>query len=126
MKTRKSSSRRTAESTYAVYINKIMKQTQPDISISRKATLATGYLVNLAIKLLAQNGACVAKVGGKNTLGARHIQTATRLLLNGDMQTNAVSEGCKATAKMATARATARARAAESKRASTTQKAVSA
>lgn len=55
--------------------------------------------VNDLFDRIANEASSVAKHNKKPTLGPREIQTATRLLIPGDLAKHAVSEGTKAIAK---------------------------
>lgn len=90
---------RKSESGFGSYIHKVCKQVHPDLQVSRKAMAAVASLLDSAMASLTKNGVLVAAASKKGTLSARHIQSATKLVIPGEMARHAVSEGSKAVAK---------------------------
>lgn len=90
---------RKSESGFGSYIHKVAKQVHPDLQVSRKAMTAAASLLDSAMANLTKNGVVVASASKKGTLSARHIQSATRIVIPGEMARHAVSEGSKAVAK---------------------------
>uniref|UniRef100_A0A914Q2B7 Histone H2A/H2B/H3 domain-containing protein n=1 Tax=Panagrolaimus davidi TaxID=227884 RepID=A0A914Q2B7_9BILA len=96
IKKKKSKGRKTKETLFKIYIYRVLKQCHPDISISSMAMSCMNSFVKDIFERLAFEAARVAKYNGKKTLSAKEIQTATRLLLPGDISSHAVNEGTKA------------------------------
>jgi histone H2B len=85
--------------TYASYIFKVLKQVHPDTGISRKAMSIMNSFINDLFERIAGEAGRLVRYTKKATLSSREIQTATRLLLPGELSKHAVSEGTKAVTK---------------------------
>jgi len=92
-KTRKS--RRNSER-FHVYIHRVLKQVHPDEHISGKAMEIMNCFVNDIFHRIAEEAGKVAAMNERKTLTKREIQTATRLILPGELGKHAMSEGTKA------------------------------
>jgi len=89
-----SSRRKPSHKSYSTYIYKVLKQVHPNAGITRKAMI---ILDNIAHDMIGRFGHEVATLlQNRSTLSAREVQTATRLLLPGELQKHAVSETIKA------------------------------
>merc|ERR1719250_264172 len=84
---------------FNIYIFKVLKQIYPELGLSRKAMSILDSFVRDTFERLATEAGKLAKINGQQTLTARSIQTATRLVLKGELAKHAVSEGTKATHK---------------------------
>jgi len=85
--------------TYYSFIYKVLKQVHDDAGISSKAMSIMNSFANDIFERIAGEAARLVKYGKSRTLSSRDIQTATRLLLPGELAKHAVSEGTKAVAK---------------------------
>ncbi|KAJ1383562.1 Histone-fold [Sesbania bispinosa] len=85
--------------TYKVYIFKVLKQVHPDTGISNKAIGIMNSFLNDIFEKLAQEANKLAHYNKKPTITSREIQSATRLLLPGELAKHAISEGAKAVTK---------------------------
>ena len=85
--------------TFSSYIFKGLKQVHPDIVISNKAMMIMNSFATEIFERIAQEGARLVDMSEPNTLGSREVETACRLVLQGDLAKHAVSEGGKAVAK---------------------------
>ena len=84
---------------FALFINKVLKQVQPDTSISKKGMSIMNSFVNDLLERIACEASRLTKYGKNRTMSSREIQTAIRLLLPGELAKHAVSEGTKAVTK---------------------------
>ena len=84
---------------YGIYIHKVLKQVHPDKGISTKAMGILNSFVNDVFEKIATEGGRLCGYNRKQTLSAREIQTAIRLVLPGELAKHATSEGVKAIAK---------------------------
>ena len=84
---------------YARYIYQVLKQVHPDTRISSKGMSIMNSFCNEMFEKLAAEASRLARYNKKLTIGSREIQTATRLLLPGELAKHAVSEGTKAVTK---------------------------
>lgn len=98
--------RKRRHATYSTYIYKVLKQVHPDTGISSRAMAIMNGFVNDIFERLASEASHVLKQNKKSTLGSREIQTATRLMLPGELSKHAVSEGTKAVTKYNSFKAT--------------------
>lgn len=88
------SRRKPSHKSYSTYIYKVLKQVHPNAGITRKAMI---ILDNIAHDMIGRFGSEVATLlQNRSTLSAREVQSATRLLLPGELQKHAVSETIKA------------------------------
>lgn len=86
-------------SSYSTFVYRLLKQVHPDCGMSNKAVAIMNSLVNDMFERLAGEASRLARYNKKSTLTSREIQTATRLLLPGELAKHAVSEGTKAVTK---------------------------
>lgn len=82
-----------------IYISKVLKQVHPDKNISRKSMMIISNLLMDVQERLALEAAKVAAYSKKKTIGKREIETATKLVLRGELIKHALSEGQKAVTK---------------------------
>ena len=93
---------------YAAYIQKVLKQVFPaeqdqKIGMSAQAVeIVNSLLVALEAQLSAKAGE-VANIAKKSTLSARHVQTATALLLPSELAKVAITEATKSVSRFAEA-----------------------
>ncbi|GAA5928364.1 histone H2B family protein [Sporobolomyces koalae] len=87
---------------YQSYIYRVLKQVHPDTGASRKAMAVMESFVHDLFERIAAEAAVLAKYTKRATLTSREVQTATRLILPGELAKHAVSEGTKAVAKFQT------------------------
>nr|ADK66834.1 putative histone 2B [Amphidinium carterae]ADK66835.1 putative histone 2B [Amphidinium carterae] len=83
----------------APYILKILKQVNKNATISKQAMCIMESCVNDTFdRLTAEAGSLMRHAGskGKDTLGSREIQSATRFVFPAELARHAISEGCKA------------------------------
>ncbi|GAA6024162.1 hypothetical protein JCM11491_001020 [Sporobolomyces phaffii] len=85
--------------TYNSYIYKVLKQVHPDTGISTKAMSIMNSFVHDIFERLAAEASKLAAYSKKSTISSREIQTATRLILPGELAKHAISEGTKAVTK---------------------------
>jgi histone H2B len=81
----------------------LLLQVHPETGISKKAMSIMNSFINDTFDRLAEEAIRLARYNKKSTLTSREIQTATRLLLPGELAKHAVSEGTKAVTKYTSA-----------------------
>ncbi|XP_043550434.1 late histone H2B.L4-like [Chiloscyllium plagiosum] len=84
---------------YSIYIDKVMKQVHPDISISSKAMSIMNLFVNDIFKFITGVASCLTHFNKYNTISSWEIQTTVCLLLLGELTKLIVSEDTKAVIK---------------------------
>ncbi|ODN01627.1 Histone H2B 1/2 [Orchesella cincta] len=84
--------KRSKKESYSYFIYKVLKQVHPDTGISSKAMSIMNSFVNDIFERLAGEASRLVKYGKSKTLSSRDIQTATRLLLPGELAKHAVSD----------------------------------
>merc|ERR1719383_523892 len=84
---------------FNIYIYKVLKQVYPEMGLSKKAISILDSFVRDTFERIAAEAGKLVKMNNQQTLTARAIQTATRLVLRGELAKHAVSEGTKATHK---------------------------
>ena len=77
----------------------MLKQINPEMGLSKKAMSILDSFVNDCFERIASEAGKLVKANRQKTLSARSIQTATRLVLQGELAKHAVSEGTKAVTK---------------------------
>merc|ERR1719289_571395 len=85
--------------TYNIYIYKVLKQINPEMGLSKWAMSILDSFVNDCFHRIASEAGRLVKANHQKTISARTIQTATRLVLQGELAKHAVSEGTKAVTK---------------------------
>ena len=85
--------------TYSVYIYKVLKQVHAGLGITKKSMSTLNSLMNDMFERIAGEAGQLVKKQKKATLTSREIQTATRLVLPGELGKHAVGEGTKAVTK---------------------------
>lgn len=91
--------KRSRHESYASYIFKVLRQVHAKFGISKKAMLIMNSFVEDTFDRIASEAGRLCKYNKKDTLSAREIQTAVRLVLPGELAKHAVSEGTKAVTK---------------------------
>ncbi|XP_051893453.1 histone H2B 1/2-like [Pristis pectinata] len=91
--------RRARKESYSIYIYKVMKQVHPDTGISSKAMSIMNSFVNDIFERIAGKASHLAHYNKRSAISSREIQSAVRLLLPGELEKHAVSEGTKAVIK---------------------------
>ena len=83
------------------YVYKVLKQVHPDTGITENArSLLNRFLLILSKKISIM--ANELRNDGQHTISSREIQTATRMILSGNLIKHAVSEGTKAVTRCIT------------------------
>jgi len=85
--------------TYSTYVYKVLKQVHPDTGITRRAMSILNSFINDVFERIAGEAGRLVRYNKKATLSQLEIQTATRLVLPGELSKHAVSEGVKAVTK---------------------------
>ena len=88
--------KRRGDPTYASYLHKVLKQVHPELSIKKNAIMAIDGIMKDCFDRVVHESAIVARGAKKSTLSSKHVQSAVRSLMPGDLSTHAVSEGTKA------------------------------
>ncbi len=83
---------------YSRYIHRVLQQAHPTLGISSKAmSIVNSFMLDM-FERLASEAARLRKRRGVSVITGRDIQTATKLVLSGELAHHAVSEGTKAVA----------------------------
>lgn len=87
--------------TYNRYLFSVLKQVHPELRISTKAmSIMNSFVTDIFERIASEASRLVTKgVSKGTTLTSREIQTATRLVLPGELAKHAVGEGTKAVSK---------------------------
>lgn len=86
--------------TYSCCIFKVLKKIYPDgIGISSKAMVIMENFIRDVFEGLAKEAANLCKCDKKKMITSRHIQTAVKLLLPGELASHAVCAGFEAVKK---------------------------
>jgi len=91
-----------AAGAYEIYLYKVLQQVHPGMQMSRTAMQVMNSFVEDIFQRIATEAGNLTRYGRKRTLTSREIQTATRLLLPGELMRHAVGEGSKAVLTYAT------------------------
>ena len=91
--------RRKRNETFNIYVYKVLKQVHPEIGVSKKAMAILNSFVNDTFEKVASEAGRLCKYGKKQTMSARDIQSACKLVLPGELAKHAVSEVGKAMQK---------------------------
>ncbi|KAK4051201.1 histone H2B [Microbotryomycetes sp. JL201] len=92
--------RKKRKESWSKFIYAILKQVHPAMGMSNKAMLVMNSLVNDLFERLATEAGTLAAYNKKSTISSREIQTATRLVLPGELCKHAISDGTKAVTKI--------------------------
>ena len=88
--------RKPTRESYGMYLHKVLKQVHPDCAISTKGMKVMDAFIHDAFERIAVEAGKLVRREKKGTLSAREIQTATRLILSGELGRHAIAEGTKA------------------------------
>ena len=91
--------KRRRNETYNIYIYKVLKQVHPEIGVSKKAMSILNSFVKDTFEKIVSEAGHLVKYGKRQTLSAREVQSACRLVLPGELAKHALSEGTKALTK---------------------------
>ena len=90
---------RDSRGNFKIFIFKVLKQVHPDIGISTKSmSIMESFMMDIFEKIAAE-ASKLARLNKQSTILSRDIQTATKLLLPGELCKHAVSEGIKSVTK---------------------------
>ena len=78
---------------YALYISRVLKSVFPDIGITMPSISIMDSFVKDLFERIATEAQSLARNYGKTTISVKEIETATKLILKGDLNKHAVSEG---------------------------------
>ena len=98
---KKGGKRHTRHETFSVYIYKVLKQVHQDTGISKRSMAIMNSFINDVFEKIALEASKLVRYNKKQTLSAREIQSATKLLLPGELAKHAIIEGAKAVNKIA-------------------------
>lgn len=95
----KNKRRRKRKYSFAYYINNVMNQGNPFLSISSKAMKILDNFVMDIFERIATEASKIARYNNKPTISCRELQTAVVFILPGGLAKHAVAEGVKAVTK---------------------------
>ena len=101
---RRPGQKKKSKESFNIYIYKVLKQVYPEMGMSKKAMSILNSFVFDTFERIATEAGKLVKINNKNTMDARAIQTAVRLVLPGELSKHAVSEGTKAVTKFNSSR----------------------
>jgi histone H2B len=87
--------------TFKTFIHRVQKSVNKDIGFSSKGISVVNSFVQDIFERIAVEGASLTRFNNTKTMTSREIQTAVRLILPVELAGNAMREGTKAVAKMA-------------------------
>ena len=91
--------KRKSRESYNIYIYRVLKQVHPDTGVSKRAMSILNSFVSDTFGRIAGEAGKLCKYNKRQTMTAREVQTAVRLVLPGELAKHAVSEGTKAVTK---------------------------
>lgn len=91
--------RKTRHESFATYIFKVLKQYHPDANISKKSMQIMNSFVYDLFERISGEASNLSSTNKRSTISSREIQTATKLVLPGELAKHAVSEASKAISK---------------------------
>uniref|UniRef100_A0A6C0BMG9 Core Histone H2A/H2B/H3 domain-containing protein n=1 Tax=viral metagenome TaxID=1070528 RepID=A0A6C0BMG9_9ZZZZ len=78
---------------FNAYIYKVLKNVHPEHGISKKAMSVMNGICSDLFERIGAEAARVSRYNNRRTLSSKEIQTATRLILPGELSKHAVSAG---------------------------------
>jgi histone H2A len=84
---------------FRMYISKILKQIHPDIGITQVTKDELNSWINFIGKSIAKKAIVLSASAKLKTVSSREIQSAIKLILNGELAKHSNSEGIKAVTK---------------------------
>ena len=98
-KTQNAPRRRRRRETFNLYIFKVLKQVHPNIGMSKRAMAIMNSFVLDTFDRIATEASKLVQYSRRQTMDARSIQSAVRLVLPGELAKHAESEAQKAVNK---------------------------
>jgi len=84
---------------FYAYIYKVLKEVHPDHGISKKAmTVMNGMCIDL-FERIGSEAARISRYNNRKTLSSKDIQTATQLIIPGELAKHAISAGIQSVAQ---------------------------
>lgn len=83
---------------FSSYVFRVLKQVHPQLNMTNKAMKVMDDFMQDTFHRLADEAAGLVKVANRSTLTSVEFQTATRLILPGELSKHAVIEATKALA----------------------------
>ena len=87
------------DDSYSTYIHRVLKQVHPDVGITKDGIRVVDALIKDMFERIASESGRLTRYNRVQTINDKNIQTATRLVLSGELCKHAVSEGSKAVVK---------------------------
>ena len=84
---------------YSIYIFKILKEIHPNFSISKNAMAIMNSFMSDLFQRIVSEASHLVQYTKSSTLTSRDVQTATRLLVSGNLAKHSMSQGTKAITK---------------------------
>ncbi|XP_060707149.1 histone H2B type 1-F/J/L-like [Hemiscyllium ocellatum] len=91
--------KKTRKQSYSTYVYRVLTQVHPSTRISSKAMNVMNSFVIDIFERIASEASHLIHYNKRQTISAREIQSAVRLMLPGELAKHAVSEGTKAVTK---------------------------
>ena len=80
---------------YNLYIYKVLKQVQPELSLTNQSMIIINQFCRDMFDRIAREASRLCIYSQRLSLSAREVQTATQLVLPGELSKHAISEGGK-------------------------------
>lgn len=87
---------------YTTYIYKVLKNVNPEIGISSKTLRVMDSFCQDMFEQICSEAGRIARYNKKHTITAKTVQSACQIVLPGQIQIHAISEGNKAVTKFLT------------------------
>jgi histone H2B len=84
---------------YQTGLYRVLKQVHPDMGVTKRGMALLQSFVADVFERIAREAGRLARYNGRRTLTAREVQSATRLVLRGELANHAVAEGTRAVTK---------------------------
>ena len=81
---------------YSTYIHKVLKDTQPNVGISKKSLVVMDAFIKHIFDSIATESGRLARYNKKRTISSKEIETSVRLVVSGELAKHSLSEGRKA------------------------------
>eukprot|EP00914_Ancora_sagittata_P013569 GHVO01026727.1.p1 GENE.GHVO01026727.1~~GHVO01026727.1.p1 ORF type:complete len:153 (+),score=17.17 GHVO01026727.1:44-502(+) len=94
-----SNSNRARSESYTSYIYRVLRQVHPQTRISKKAMMTMNSFIADTFERVSQEASRLCAYTKKDTLTAREVYSAVKLVLPGELAKHAISEGTKAVSK---------------------------
>ncbi|XP_066287673.1 histone H2B-like [Branchiostoma lanceolatum] len=96
--------RKRRNTTFDVYVNKVLKLMHPGTRLSRMTMAIVNSFLNDILQRISVEASLLAHYNKRSTIGPRELQTAVRLILPGQLAKFSAIEGAKAVRRYASSK----------------------